>query len=137
MASCFVAADEEFIEELRNTCENKNSKRSTDYWTNIFQQWAKTRGKNEQLECCEEPELNEALNNQVIASALGQLRINSACIFKVFQISLVASRLGQLMSAIIVHFYLTFSNNNIWIDSENYCCMADLLVVLLLDTFLH
>jgi len=45
MASHFVEANEEFIEELRNTSENKNTKRSTDYWTNIFQQWAKMRGK--------------------------------------------------------------------------------------------
>ena len=53
MASCFVEADEEFNEELGNTSENKNTKRSTDYWTNIFQQRAKTRGKNEQLESYE------------------------------------------------------------------------------------
>ena len=63
MASRFVETDEEFIEELRNTSENKNTQRSTDYWTNIFQQSAKTRGKNEQLESYEVPELNEALNN--------------------------------------------------------------------------
>ena len=30
MASRFVEADEEFIEELRNTSENKNTKRSTE-----------------------------------------------------------------------------------------------------------
>ena len=41
----FVEADDEFIEELRNTSENKNTKRSRDYWTNILQQWAKTRRK--------------------------------------------------------------------------------------------
>ena len=63
MASRFFEADKKFIEELRNTSENKNTKRSTDYWTNIFQQWAKTRGKNEQLESYEVPELNEALDN--------------------------------------------------------------------------
>ena len=63
MASRFVEADEEFIEELKNTSENKNTKRSRDYWTNIFQQWAKTRGKNEQLESYEVPQLNEALAN--------------------------------------------------------------------------
>ena len=34
-------------------------------------------------------------DKQVIASALGQLRINFTCIFKVFQIALVALRLGQ------------------------------------------
>ena len=66
MASRFVETDEEFIEELRNTSENKNTKRSTDYWTNIFQQWVKTRGKNEQLESYEVPEINEALDNFVL-----------------------------------------------------------------------
>ena len=63
MASRFVETGEEFIEELRNTSENKNTNKSTDYWTNIFQQWAKTRGKNEQLESYEVPEINEALDN--------------------------------------------------------------------------
>ena len=36
-----------------------------------------------------------ACDKQAIASALVQLRINFTCIFKVFQIALVASRLGQ------------------------------------------
>jgi len=70
MASRFVNdADEEFFEELRNTSENKNTKRSTDYssWTSIFQKWAKTRGKNEQLESYEVPELNEALANFLLS----------------------------------------------------------------------
>ena len=61
VASRFVEADEGFFEELRNTNENKNTKRSRDYWTNIFQQWTKTREKNEQRESFEVPELNEAL----------------------------------------------------------------------------
>jgi len=65
MATRFVETDEEFIEELRNTSENKNAKRSTEYWTNIFQQWAKTRGKNEQLENYELYEL-KALDNFVL-----------------------------------------------------------------------
>ena len=63
MASRFVEADQEFNEKLGNTSEDKNTKRSTGYWTNIFQQWAKTRGKNEQIESYEVPELNEALDN--------------------------------------------------------------------------
>ena len=50
MASRFVEADEEFNEELGNTSQNKNTKRRTHYWTNIFRHWEKTRGKNEQLE---------------------------------------------------------------------------------------
>ena len=36
-----------------------------------------------------------ACDKQVITSALVQLRINFTCILKVFQIALVASRLGQ------------------------------------------
>ena len=63
MASRFVEANEDLMVELRNTSETKNTKRSTGYWTNIFQQWVKTRGKNEQLESYEVPELNEALDN--------------------------------------------------------------------------
>ena len=61
MASRFVEGDEEFIEELKNTSENKNTKRSTDYWNSVLHQWAKTRGKNEQLESHEVTQLNEAL----------------------------------------------------------------------------
>ena len=60
MASRLVKAGEEFFEELRNTSENKNIKRSTDYWINIFQQRT-DEGKNEKLESYEVPELNEAL----------------------------------------------------------------------------
>ena len=37
MASRFVEADEDFVEELRNASANKNTKESTDYWTNILQ----------------------------------------------------------------------------------------------------
>ena len=63
MTSRFAEVDEEFIYKLRKISEDKNTKRRTDYWTNIFQQWVKTRGKSEQLECYEVPELNEALDN--------------------------------------------------------------------------
>ena len=43
-----------------------------------------------------------ACDTQVIASALVQLRMDFTCIFKVFQIALVASRLG--------HFRENFEN---------------------------
>ena len=43
MAFCFVEADEEFNEELGNTSEKKNTKRSAEYWTNILL----TMGKDE------------------------------------------------------------------------------------------
>ena len=47
------------------------TQRSRDYWTNIFQQWTKTRGKHEQLESYEfeVPDLNEA-----VAQFLAELR---------------------------------------------------------------
>ena len=61
MASRFVEADEEFIEETQ--VRTKTQKKSTKYWTKIFQQWAKTRGKNEQLRSYEVTEINEALDN--------------------------------------------------------------------------
>ena len=61
MAFCFLEAGEEFIEELKIASENKDTKRSTNYRTNIFQQWSKTGRKNEQLESYEVPQLNEAL----------------------------------------------------------------------------
>jgi len=62
MASRFVEADEQFIEELKQGSENRNTKRSTDYWTGIFRQWANTRGENEELESYEVPRVKEALS---------------------------------------------------------------------------
>ena len=61
MASRFVEAHEEFIEETQ--VRTKVQKKRRDCWTKIFQQWAKTRGKNEQLESYEVLEINEALDN--------------------------------------------------------------------------
>ena len=49
MASRFVEANKEFIEETQVRTKTQNTKKSTDYCIKIFQQWAKTRGKNEQL----------------------------------------------------------------------------------------
>jgi len=62
IASRLVEAGEEFFEELRNTSENKKTKRRTDYWINIFQQRT-DEGKNEKLKSYEVPEHNEALAN--------------------------------------------------------------------------
>ena len=62
MACRFIEADDELIELLKCESENKNTKRSTGYWKRIFEKWAKTRGKEEQLESYDIPELNEALS---------------------------------------------------------------------------
>ena len=61
MACRFIEADDELVELLKCESENKNTKRSTGYWKGIFEKWAKTRGKEEQLESYDIPELNEAL----------------------------------------------------------------------------
>ena len=61
MASRFVEADEEFNEELGNTSENKNTKEVRTTGLTFSNNCAKTRGKNEQLESYEVPELNSAL----------------------------------------------------------------------------
>ena len=62
MACRFIEADDELIELLKCESENKNTKRSTGYWKGIFEKWAKTRGKEEQLESYDIPKLNEALS---------------------------------------------------------------------------
>ena len=46
----FIEADEELIELLKSDSDNKNTKRSTDYWKGIFEKWVRIRGKEEQLE---------------------------------------------------------------------------------------
>ena len=61
LASRFVEADGTLIEELKHVSENKNTKRSTVYWTGVFKQWAVTRGKKEEIENYEVSQLNEAL----------------------------------------------------------------------------
>ena len=53
MACRFIEADDKLIELLKCESENKNTKRSTGYWKGIFEKWAKTRGKEEQLESYE------------------------------------------------------------------------------------
>ena len=62
MACRFIEADDELMELLKSESEIKNTKRSTDYWKGIFEKWAKTRGKKEQLESYHIPELNDALS---------------------------------------------------------------------------
>ena len=44
---------EGLLRNYETQVRTKTKKRSRDYWTNIFRQWTKTRGKNEQLESYE------------------------------------------------------------------------------------
>ena len=43
MASRFEIVDEEYIEELKDKSENKNTKNSTERWKNIFKKWTSER----------------------------------------------------------------------------------------------
>ena len=58
MAARFVEADEELIELLKEKVKIKAQTTEQE----LFQKWAKTRGKEEQLESDKIPELNEALS---------------------------------------------------------------------------
>ena len=62
MAGRFIEAHDELIELLKSESENKNTKRSSDYWKGIFEKWAKNRDKEKQLESYDIPKLNKALS---------------------------------------------------------------------------
>ena len=50
MASRFQKVDEEYIEELKDKSENENTKKSTEYWKNVFKMWANERDVQANLE---------------------------------------------------------------------------------------
>ena len=83
MASRFVEADEDFIEELKHGNENKNAKRSTLYWTGVFKQWAVTRDKNEQIDSYQVSQLNET-----IAQLRCIVQINTFWVFLLFMVTI-------------------------------------------------
>ena len=62
MASRFGIVDEEGIDELKELSENKNMKKSTEQWKNIFVKWATERGKEKNLEACECVDLVKTLS---------------------------------------------------------------------------
>ena len=62
MASRFGIVDEEGIEELKELSENKNTKKSTEQWKNIFVKWATERGKEKNLEVYEWVDLDKTLS---------------------------------------------------------------------------
>ena len=50
IASRFKIVDEEYIEELNDKSENKNTKNSSEYWENAFKKWANERNFQVNLE---------------------------------------------------------------------------------------
>ena len=79
MLSLFVEADESWIEEPKHGSENKNTKRSTVHWRHWKGFIARTSCAN-----AIPSKILPFMWQKVIADALGQLRINFTCIFKVF-----------------------------------------------------
>ena len=68
MASRFEIIDEEYIEEFKDKSENENTRKSTEYWKNVFKKWANERNFQENLEECESDKrlVKSAFRNSVI-----------------------------------------------------------------------
>ena len=68
MASRFEIVDEEYTEELKDKIENENTRKSTEYWKNVFKKWANEINFQANLEECESDEqlLKSAFRNSVI-----------------------------------------------------------------------
>ena len=67
MASRFGIVDEEGIDELKELSENKNMKKSTEQWKNIFVKSATERGKEKNLEAYECVDLDKTLSQFLYA----------------------------------------------------------------------
>ena len=77
MASRFKIFDEEYIEELKDKRENENSKKSTEWWENVFKKWANERNLQANLEEYENdvldqrlPQFFKAFRNSVILPSM-------------------------------------------------------------------
>ena len=59
MASRFVVADNDVIEELKTCSENSNTRKSTNLWVGVFRKWAALRNIGEDMETYEVQELDK------------------------------------------------------------------------------
>ena len=62
MASRFEMVDEKYIEELKDKSENENTRKSTEYWKNVFKKWANERNFQANLEDYESDVLDQTLS---------------------------------------------------------------------------
>jgi len=62
MASGFEIIDEGYIEELKDKSENKNTRKSTEYWKKVFKKWANERNFQANLEEYESNVLDQTLS---------------------------------------------------------------------------
>ena len=83
MASRFEVVDEEYIEEL-----NENTKKSTEYWKNVFKMWANERNFQANLEEYESDVLDQTLSQLYAESQKGNGDNYEPVCLKVMQTSL-------------------------------------------------
>ena len=62
MASRFEIVNKEYIEELKDKSENKNTKNNTEWWRNVFKKWANERNLLANLEEYENDVLDQRLS---------------------------------------------------------------------------
>ena len=62
MASRFEIVDQQYIQELKEKTENENTKKSTEYWKNVFKKWANERNLQPNLEDYQSDVLNRTLS---------------------------------------------------------------------------
>ena len=62
MESRFEIVDEKYIEELKGKSENENTRKSTEYWKNVFKKWANERNFQANLEKYESDVLDQTLS---------------------------------------------------------------------------
>ena len=70
MASRFVVADNDVIEELKTSSENLNTRKSTNLLVGVFKKWAALRNIGEDMETYEVQELDKFTINLRINFAL-------------------------------------------------------------------
>ena len=61
MASRFEIVDVEYIEKLKDKCENENTAKSTEWWNTFFKKWAIERNLQANLEEYENDDLDQRL----------------------------------------------------------------------------
>lgn len=61
MVSRFEIVDEKYIEELKDMSENENTRKSTEYWKNVFKKWANEKSFQANLEEYESDVLDRTL----------------------------------------------------------------------------
>jgi hypothetical protein len=86
MASRFVVADNDVIEELKTSSENSYTGKSTNLWVGVFKKWPALRNIGEDMETYEVQELDKFTINLQINFALYflvKLWSNCTCVFKV------------------------------------------------------